>query len=58
MVHYEKIFGQLPSLGDNPTRKRGHPAYSKDAILRALIYKNLRGLPSLREKVILMLGSE
>ena len=49
MIPYEKIFDQLPSLGDNPTRKSGHPAYSKDVILRALIYKNLRGLPSLSE---------
>jgi len=48
-IPYEKIFDQLPSLGDNPTRKRGRPSFSKDAILRALIYKNLRGLSSLSE---------
>ncbi|MFQ6052440.1 MAG: transposase [Candidatus Hydrothermarchaeota archaeon] len=48
-VLYEKIFDQLLSLGDNTTRKRGRPSFYKDAILRALIYKNLRRLPSLSE---------
>lgn len=48
-IQYEKIFCLLPSFSDHSKRKRGRPAFSKDAILRALIYKNLRGFPSLSE---------
>jgi transposase len=48
-IPYEKIFNQLPSFADDTRKKRGRPAFSKDAILRALIYKCLRGLPSLSE---------
>lgn len=46
---YEKVFSLLPSLPDSKKKKRGRPSFSKDSILRALIYKNLRGLPSLSE---------
>lgn len=48
-THYEKIFSLLPSFSDHPKKKRGRPAFSKSSLLRALIYKNLRGLPSLSE---------
>jgi len=46
---YEKVFSLLPSLSDSIKKKRGRPSFSKNAILRALIYKNLRGLSSLSE---------
>ncbi len=46
---YEKVFSLLPCFSDSIKKKRGWPSFSKDAILRALIYKNLRGLSSLSE---------
>jgi len=49
-VRYEKLFENLPSL-PALTRATGRPPFSQDAILRALIYKNLRGLPSLTDIV-------
>lgn len=48
-IHYEKIFSLLPSFSDQPKKKLGRPAFSKNSLLRALIYKNLRGFPSLSE---------
>lgn len=48
-IPYEKIFSLLPSFSDQTKKKRGRPSFSKDAIIQALIYKNLRGLPSLSE---------
>jgi len=50
-IQYEKIFSFLPSFPDPGKKRRGRPAVSKDSILRTLIYKNLRGLPSLSELV-------
>lgn len=50
-IQYEKIFSFLPSFPDPSKKRRGRPAVSKDSILRTLIYKNLRGLPSLSELV-------
>jgi hypothetical protein len=50
-IHYEKIFSLLPSFPDQREKKRGRPAYCKDSILQTLIYKNLRGLPTLSELV-------
>jgi len=47
-VRYEKLFRNLVSLSKVQSRK-GRPPFSKDSLLRALIYKNLRGLPSLTE---------
>jgi hypothetical protein len=49
-VRYEKLFENLPPLPDLP-KATGRPPFSKDAILRALIYKNLRGLASLTDLV-------
>jgi hypothetical protein len=49
-VRYEKLFENLPSLPPFP-RATGRPSFSRDAILRALIYKNLRGLSSLTDLV-------
>ena len=49
-VRYEKLFENLPPLPDLP-KTTGRPPLSRDAILRALIYKNLRGLPSLTDLV-------
>ena len=49
-IRYEKLFENLPALPELP-KATGRPAFSRDAILRALIYKNLRGLPSLTDLV-------
>jgi hypothetical protein len=49
-VRYEKLFENLPSLPALP-RATGRPPFSQDAILRTLIYKNLRGLLSLTDLV-------
>ncbi|MGB8952002.1 MAG: transposase [Candidatus Aminicenantales bacterium] len=49
-VRYEKLFENLPPLLDIP-QATGRPPICRDAILRALIYKNLRGLPTLTELV-------
>lgn len=48
-IQYEKIYSFLPSFQGRSEKTRGRPAVCKDSILRTLIYKNLRGLPSLRE---------
>src|SRR4030043_2157421 len=48
-IPYEKVFALLPPFGETPKKTRGRPAFSRAALLRALIYKNLRGLPSLSE---------
>lgn len=45
-IRYEKLFAHLPSLDETP-KTRGRPPFSKNAILRALIYRHLRGIPSL-----------
>ena len=47
-VHYEKLFSNLLLFHEHQA-KRGRPAFSKDSLLRALIYKNLRSLPTLSE---------
>jgi len=49
-VRYERLFENLPSLPLLP-KATGRPPFCRDAILRALIYKNLRGLPSLTDLV-------
>lgn len=45
-IRYEKLFKHLPPM-EETSKVRGRPPFSKEAILRALIYRNLRGLPSL-----------
>jgi len=47
-IRYEKLFIHLPPL-EETTKQRGRPAFSKIAILRALIYRNLQGLSSLAD---------
>ena len=49
-VRYEKLFENLPLLPALP-QATGRPPFSRDAILRALIYKNLRNLSSLTDLV-------
>lgn len=49
-VRYEKLFENLSPLPNLP-KTTGRPPLSRDAILRALIYKNLRGIPSLTDLV-------
>jgi hypothetical protein len=48
---YDKVFALLPCFPEVPKKTRGRPGFSRVALLRALIYKNLRGLPSLSELV-------
>jgi hypothetical protein len=47
-VRYESLFQHLPSLSIRP-RERGRPAFSKDALLKAFVYKALRRLKTLRD---------
>jgi len=47
-VHYEKLFSNLLLFHEHQA-KRGRPSFSKNFLLRALIYKNLRSLPTLTE---------
>jgi len=47
-VRYEKLFGHLPAFLEIPN-VRGRPSFSKNTLLRSLIYRNLRGLPSLAD---------
>jgi len=47
-IRYEKLFNHLPPM-EETSKKRGRPPFPKDAILRALIYRHLRGLPSLAD---------
>ena len=49
-ARYEKLFENLPLLPALP-QATGRPPFSRDAILRALIYKNLRNLSSLTDLV-------
>ena len=48
LVRYEKFFSNLPSMPWEQSMQ-GRPPYPKDALLRALIYKNLRSLPTLTD---------
>lgn len=48
-IAYEKVFALLPCFPETPKKTRGRPSFSRTALLRALIYKNLRSLPSLSE---------
>lgn len=47
-VKYDVLFEPLPSLSLNP-RERGRPPFSKDALLKAFIYKALRRLKTLSD---------
>jgi len=47
-VQYKKLFSHLLSIHEDQS-KRGKPPFSKDSLLRALIYKNLRSIPTLTE---------
>ena len=47
-VCYEKLFENLLTFSEK-SPSRGRPPFTKDSLLRALIYRNLRGLPSLSE---------
>ena len=47
-VRFEKLFSHLPSLA-RKINPRGRPAFDRNALLRALIYQHLRGLPSLTD---------
>ncbi|MFQ5822399.1 MAG: transposase [Candidatus Heimdallarchaeota archaeon] len=47
-IRYEKLFNYLPPW-EEASKERGRPPFPKEAILRALIYRHLRGLPSLAD---------
>ena len=47
-VRFEKLFSHLPALGQKESA-RGRPPFARDALMRALIYQHLRGLPSLTD---------
>jgi hypothetical protein len=47
-VRFEKLFSHLPALTQK-TNARGRPPFPRNALLRALIYQRLRGIPSLIE---------
>jgi len=47
-IRYEKLFSNLVTFPENPPG-RGRPPFSKESLLKALIYSSLRGLPSLSE---------
>ena len=47
-IRYEKLFKHLPPM-EETSKERGRPPFPKETILRALIYRHLRGLPSLAD---------
>jgi transposase len=47
-VRFEKLFSHLP-VWTQKTSLRGRPPFAQEALLRALIYQRLRGLPSLTD---------
>lgn len=47
-IKYDFLFEPLPSLGLNP-KDRGRPPFSRDALLKAFIYKALRRLRTLSD---------
>jgi len=47
-VSYEKLFDNLPELPSERTRQ-GRPPVPRDALLKALVYRNLRGIDKLVE---------
>ncbi len=49
-VKYDFLFEPLPSLSLNP-KERGRPPFSRDALLKAFIYKALRRLKTLSDLV-------
>ena len=49
-ARYEKLFDNLPELPSERTRQdRGRPPVSRDALLKGLVYRNLRGIDKLVE---------
>lgn len=47
-IRYEKLFSNLLTFPQDPPT-RGRPPFTKESLLKALIYKILRGFPSLSE---------
>jgi len=50
-IRYEKLFKHLPPM-EETSNERGRPSFPKEMILRALIYRHLRGLPSLADLAV------
>lgn len=48
---YENLFRHLPMLPESPRTGRGRKPYNRNFLLRALIYRSLRGIPTLSELV-------
>ena len=49
LFQYEKLFSHLKYVPWDNQSKRGRPPYSKVSLFRALVYKNLRSLPTLSD---------
>lgn len=49
LFQYEKLFSHLKYVPLDNQSKRGRPSYSKASLFRALVYKNLRSLPTLSD---------
>lgn len=47
-VKYEKLFENLPEISTKKPQ-RGRPSFSKESLLKGLIYRNLRGIGKLVE---------
>ena len=47
-VKYEKLFENLPEISTKKFQ-RGRPPFSKESLLKGLIYRNLRGISKLVE---------
>jgi len=50
-IRYEKLFKHLPPM-EETSKERGRLPFPKETILRALIYRHLRGLPSLADLAV------
>ena len=46
---YEKLFENLPEIPSARKSHRGRPPVSREALLKGLIYRNLRGISKLVE---------
>lgn len=49
IFRYEALFAHLPTLAEKGHQKRGRKSYDQNCLLRALIYRCLRQIPTLTE---------
>ena len=55
VFRYETLFSHLPALPQKEDAKRGRKAYDHNILLRALIYRCLRQIPTLTEVASIVL---